>query len=95
MLLLLLLAPLSTAWLFLRCLAVAVPLLYPLITFVCSTLSLCRDGALAPLAQFEIVLPSLADGDTDHRAGLWRDDELGLLRVAALLLPAGVAPRFF
>jgi hypothetical protein len=55
---------------------------------------LCRDGALAPLAQCKIVLLSPADGDTDHLAGLVRDDELGFLGVA-LLLPAVGAPLVF
>jgi hypothetical protein len=92
--LLLLLAQLSTAWLFLRGLAVAVQFLDPLIAFICQTLSLCRDGDLAPLAQGKIVLPSLADGDTENLAGLLRDDALGVLGVA-LLLPAVGAPLFF
>ena len=68
--------------------------LYPLIAFVAYAFYRFRQGEMAPLEQFEIVLPSLADGDTDALAGLVRDDELGFLRVA-LLLPTGVAPLFF
>ena len=93
-LVLLVLVQRSTAWLLLRCWAVAVQFLSPLIAFVCETLYLCRYGDLAALAQLKIVLASLADGDTDNRAGLVRDDELGFLGVA-LFLPAVVAPLFF
>jgi hypothetical protein len=93
-LLFLLLVQLSTTWLLLRCLAVAMQFLYPLIAFVGSTLYLFRQGEIAPLEQFEIVLPSLAGCDTDDLAGLLRDDALCFLRVA-LLLSAIVAPLFF
>jgi hypothetical protein len=79
MLWLLLLVQLSTAGLLLRGLAVAVPLLSAVIAFVCSTLSLCRSGARAPLAQCKIVLPALPDGAPEHLAGLWHDDERGFL----------------
>ena len=94
MLWLLLRVQLSTAWLFLRGLAVTVQLLDPLITLVRSTLSLCRHGDLASLAQVARVRPALADSDPADRAGRLHNDELGFLRVA-LFLAAVVTPLFF
>ena len=93
-LLLLLYGQFSTPGLLFRGLALTVEFLYALITSVCETLYLCLYGYLAPLEQFEIVLASLADGDTDDLAALVCDDELGLLGMA-LFLPAVVWPLFF
>jgi len=53
-----LLGQLSTAWLLLRSVAVAMPFLESLIALICSTRELCRDGDLAPLAQVATHLPS-------------------------------------
>jgi hypothetical protein len=71
-----------------------VQFLYALIAFV--AYALCRGvyDEVTALEEFEIVLPSLADSDTEDLAGLVRDDALGFLGVA-LLLPAVVAPLFF
>ena len=88
------LVQLFPAWLLLRGLAVAMELLYPLGTFVGSPRALFRSGARAPLAPLAIGLASLADSDPEDRAGLVRDDDLGLLGVA-LLLPARGAPLCF
>jgi hypothetical protein len=68
--------------------------LQPLIAAVCQTLYLVLYGDLAPLEQLEIVLPSLADGDTDDLAGRVRYDKLGFLGMT-LFLPAVVLPLFF
>jgi hypothetical protein len=76
-----------------RRLAVAGQFLASLIAFSGSALAFFRDGALAPLKQCEIVLPALADGDTDARTGLVRDDAWGFLG-GALFLPAGGTPLF-
>jgi hypothetical protein len=94
LLLLFLLAQLSTTGLLLRGLAVTVPFLSALIAFLGYTLYLFCYGELAPLEQFAIVLPSLAARDTDELARLVGDDELGWLSVAPLC-SAGVAPLFF
>jgi hypothetical protein len=84
----------STPRFLFRGLAITVQFLDALIASVCTTLYLVLYGYFAPLEQFEIVLASLADGDTDDLAALVRDDELGLLSMA-LFLPAVVWPLFF
>jgi hypothetical protein len=93
-LLLLLRGQLSPPGLLFRGLAIAVEFQETLIASVCQTLYLVLYGDFAPLEQCEIVLPSLADGDTDDLAGLVRHDQLGFLGMA-LFLPAVVLPLFF
>jgi hypothetical protein len=75
-LLLLLVGQLVPSWLLLRGVTIVMQFLYALIAFVGYTLYCCIYSYLAPLEEFELVLSSLADRDTDYLTGLVFYDEL-------------------